>query len=335
MNRPQTPKPPFDYITESVSVTNQKDNVTLAGTLSIPKGHIKATAILITGSGPQDRDETILGHKPFAVIADHLTTHGIAVLRMDDRGVGQSTGRFGEATTHDFATDISAAVDFLKQRNDIPAKKIGLIGHSEGGMVAPMVASRRDDIAFLILLAGPGITIDKLYSEQRYLILKASGIDESVLNSVYRGEKRLFKEIRELPIDKPISDSIKAELRELHSVFGTNNDSANQLIEFISTPWFRYFMTYNPEDYFRDITIPVLALNGTLDLQVAAESNLNGLQQLFEKYGYKDYTIKPLKQLNHLFQTAKTGNVNEYRQIEETFSPVALNEMTTWLEKRF
>ncbi|NVJ61898.1 MAG: alpha/beta fold hydrolase [Gammaproteobacteria bacterium] len=276
-----------------------------------------------------------MGHKPFAVIADYLTNRGFAVLRMDDRGVGKSEGSFKDAIPQNFANDINSAVNYLKQRKDIPSDTIGLVGHSEGGMIAPMVASKRDDIAFVVLLAAPGIYIDELYAEQRYLIMRASGLNDEWLKEMYESEKKVFAEIRKLPVEQDIPESLINDLKAAHSALELNDNSTDQLIEFMSSPWFRHFFKYDPEHYLKDLNAPVLALNGTLDLQVAAESNLAGLRSIFEKHQHKDYTIKALEQLNHLFQTAKTGNVTEYHSIEQTFAPVALESMVSWLDKRF
>jgi len=338
--RPQTPKAPFDYPVEEVVVKNTEDNVTLAGTLTKPNGKIKATAIMISGSGPQDRDETIYRHKPFAVIADFLAKKGYAVLRLDDRGVAESTGDFSAATTEDFASDTSAAVDYLKSRNDIPNDSIGLIGHSEGGMVAPIVASRRDDVAFVILLAGPGVDIVDLYVEQRSLILSASGVASEQLNKVRQLDHIIFEQINELEKGEQIPEKTKNLIAQVARLVGLNDKTAiNAQVESLAntyaTPWFRYFIKFDPSPYLRNTKPPILAINGTLDIQVASKQNLSGIDKTLSSANHPDYEIVELEKLNHLFQTAVTGNIIEYDRIEETIAPIVLDTLDQWLSKRF
>ena len=338
--RPQTPQPPFAYNSEEVVVNNTQAGITLAGTLTMPKGQkAKAAAIMITGSGPQDRDETILQHKPFWVIADHLTQQGYAVLRMDDRGVGQSKGNFSAATSADFATDISAAVDYLKSRKDIPEDKIGLIGHSEGGMIAPMVATARNDVAFTILLAGPGIPIVDLLAEQAYLIESAQGGDKTALEKKRMGNLQLNQQIADILGSENFTEKASAYVTSYFSELGLNEQQMqlqkDNLLKQYESPWFAYFLKFKPAEYLSRLSVPVLALNGGLDLQVAADSNLNGIREALQLAGNKDYTMKKLDNMNHLFQTTETGKVSEYGILEETFSPKALKIMTDWLDQRF
>ena len=338
--RPQTPKGPFDYPVEEVKVVNAKDNLTLAGTLTKPNGEIKATAVMISGSGAQDRDETIFRHKPFAVIADYLAKNGFAVLRLDDRGFGQSTGDFSTATTEDFARDTSAAINYLKSRKDIPSDSIGLIGHSEGGMVAPMVASSRDDVAFVIMLAGPGVDIVDLYVEQRSLIFKHSGVPNLQLEKIRQLDHMIFEQINKLSEGEEVSEKTRDMLSQISKVIGMTDEKAiksqvDGLINAYTTPWFRYFLKFDPTPYLKKTKSPILAINGSLDVQVASTQNLSGIKSVLKAAKHPDYQVVELKNLNHLFQTAKTGNITEYDKIEETIAPVVLETMNKWLSKRF
>ncbi|WP_395373658.1 alpha/beta hydrolase family protein [Marinicella sp. W31] len=338
--RPQMPQPPFEYDNEEVVVNNAHAGIELAGTLTFPKGKIaKAVAIMITGSGPQDRDETIFNHKPFWVIADHLSNNGYAVLRMDDRGVGKSKGDFSAATSADFATDISAAIDYLQTRKDIPHDKIGLIGHSEGGMIAPMVATDRDDVAFAILLAGPGIPIVDLLAEQSYLIESSQGGDKAALEKKRMRNLELNQQIAGVLGAKDFKEKASEYLTSYFIEAGLDEEQIHvqkdNLLKQYDSPWFAYFLKFEPAKYLSRLTVPVLALNGALDLQVAADSNLKGIQEALQLAQNSDYTIKKLDKMNHLFQTTETGKVSEYGVLEETFSIQALNIMTEWLDQRF
>lgn len=338
--RPQTPIPPFNYLAEEVKVLNSKANITLAGTLTRPIGRIKATAVMITGSGPQDRDETILRHRPFAVIADHLAKNGFAVLRLDDRGVGQSTGNFETATSEDFAGDTNSAIQYLKARNDIPPDTIGLIGHSEGGMIAPMVAARRDDLAFAILLAGPGVDIMDLYIEQRSNIFLSMGVKPEKISEIKQLDAIVFEQINRLSDDSAISEETLALMRKVSRLVGVQGRNAIELqVEALAktytTPWFRYFLKFDPEPYIREIKVPVLAINGSLDAQVTAKQNLAGIQNSLAEVNHNDYRVVELEGLNHLLQTAETGAISEYNQIEETIAPQVLNLISGWLDERF
>nr|WP_010133736.1 alpha/beta fold hydrolase [Microbulbifer agarilyticus] len=338
--RPQTPVAPFPYSEEEVQVVNAAADITLAGTLTRPAGAIKATAVLITGSGPQNRDEFIAGHKPFAVLADHLSRNGFAVLRLDDRGVGKSTGEFNTATSEDFVGDISAAVDYLQGREDIPSHTIGLLGHSEGGMIAPMVARQRDDLAFIIMLAAPGVDIVEMYIEQRGKILGASGVSPASLQKIREIDHVVFAQINQLPEGQALPAATLDKLREIARVAGmTDPDGIEQqvaaLAEFYSSPWFRYFLKFDPAPYLSELRTPVLALNGSLDMQVVAQQNLTGIRNSLRASAHQDFEVVELKGLNHLFQTAQTGAITEYAVIEETMAPKALNYMSAWLDDRF
>ncbi|WP_413662585.1 alpha/beta hydrolase family protein [Microbulbifer sp. CNSA002] len=338
-NRPQTPTGPYPYTIEEVSFKSTITNNIISGTLTKPNSRIKATAILISGSGPQDRDETAFGHKAFAVIADYLTRQGYAVLRYDERGIGDSTGSFSTATTEDFANDTSAIVDYLNSRNDLPKGKTGLIGHSEGGMIAPMVASNRDDIAFTILLGGPGVKLQELFFDQWHRDRKHSGVTEKNLQELRKLDKIIFEQFAHLPIGGTISDELHQYLYKTVELEGLEGGKLEAQVEVLkkqySTPWFRYALSFNPEPYLEGTKCPILALNGSLDFQVDAEMNLGNIEKVLGKSNHKDYEIIELDKMNHLFQTAETGSYAEYAEIEETFSPIALETMSIWLNERF
>lgn len=328
-NRPQTPEPPFPYRTEDVSYANPAAENRLAGTLTLPsEGGPFAAVLLITGSGQQDRNEELFGHKPFLVIADHLTRAGLAVLRVDDRGVGSSTGEVAGATSADFATDVSAGVDFLRARADIHPDRIGLLGHSEGGLIAPMVAVERGDIAFLVLLAGPGIPGDEILYLQAALLARASGAPEAAVAMNRTVQERLFAILREETDQQELRRKLQAALE----AGGAGSDSAQ--LEQVASPWFRYFVSYDPVPALRKVTCPVLALNGGLDLQVPPKENLGAIAAALEAGGNRVFEVKEYPGLNHLFQRAETGAVTEYGTIEETISPEVLADLAAWITKQ-
>lgn len=340
--RPQEPRPPFPYTAEEVTYKN--GGVTLAGTLTLPPGAGPFPAvILITGSGAQDRDETLLGHKPFFVLADHLTRHGVAVLRVDDRGVGGSSGKTMESTSADFAQDALAGVRFLKAHAKIAPAKIGLLGHSEGGVIAPLAASQSPDVAFLVLLAGTGVPAPELLIAQSELISRAEGMPE---DNIRKESEALREVIRILQTEKDPA-ARDAKLREVtrqalavataQDVKDAGGPEAfvDSQVKRVDTPWFRYFLDYDPRPALRKVTVPVLALNGALDLQVPVEMNLPVIEQVLKESGNKDVTAKSLPGLNHLFQRAKTGSPTEYAQIEETMSPEVLELVAAWIAERF
>lgn len=345
VNRPQHPKKPYPYREEEVQFVNPKGGGhRLAGTLTLPQGTGPfPAAVLISGSGPHDRDETLLGHKPFLVLADHLTRQGIAVLRYDDRGVGQSTGRHDTATTADFATDARAAVDFLRTRPDIDARRIGLIGHSEGGMIAPLVAAGASDIAYIVLLAGPGESTGELLLAQQIAVLRSEG-ETPVHIDAFVKIMRQWIALAQSDLSNPelrqrMNESLDQAIAELpqelrREVEKNRKLLTDQAIEQLSTPWFRYFLRYDPQAVLQKVRCPILALNGEKDMQVRAKENLAGIAEAGKKSGNSEVTVKELKGLNHLFQTCSTGAVSEYNQIEETFSPTALTEISTWILKR-
>jgi pimeloyl-ACP methyl ester carboxylesterase len=338
--RPQEPTKPYPYYSEDVHVVNKKGNFVLAGTLTMPnKTGVFPAVILITGSGPQNRDEEILGHKPFLVIADYLTRNGIAVLRCDDRGTAESGGNFKTATTMDFSTDTEAALDFLLTRKEIDKSKIGLIGHSEGGLIAPMVAIRRKEIAFIVLLAGPGISGERILLLQEALIGKASGESEEAVSdetSVSEGAYRLVTETQDLDTLKTrlttyFHDRIRSDSTFARTAPPGQEQFIASLVHQLATPWMQYFIQCDPAPTLEKVKCPVLALDGSKDLQVPPEIDLAAVKTALEKGGNKDVTTIEFPNLNHLFQECQTGSPSEYARIEQTFSPVALDEMTKWI----
>lgn len=339
VRRPQEPKKPYPYEEEEVAYENKEAAVKLAGTLTIPRQEGPFPAILlISGSGPQDRNETILGHHPFLVLADYLTRCGMAVLRVDDRGVGKSSGDFTQATSEDFASDVLAGVEYLKSRKEIDPKKIGLIGHSEGGIIAPMVAVQSSDIAFIILMAGTGLTGEEILYLQAALIARVEGASDEAIAKNLSLQKQMFTVLKEESDDAVAEKRLRTifenaisqlELSEKEKEIAEANTKAE--IQRVLSPWFRYFLTYDPRPTLIKVKCPVLAINGEKDLQVPPKENLAAIEEALKAGGNKNYTIKELSGLNHLFQTAETGSISEYAKIEETISPTALKIMSDWI----
>lgn len=345
--RPQTPRPPYPYASEDV-VFEGAEALRLAGTLTTPRGDgPHPGVILVTGSGPQDRDETLMGHKPFAVLADHLTRAGIAVLRYDERGVGESEGDFGSATSYDFAADAEAALGYLAARADVDADRVGIVGHSEGGLVGPLVASQSDRPAFVVMLAGPGMTGRDVIEDQSRAMARAQGADEAAIATNLAISAELFDIAVAEPDPEAAADAmaqvLRAALAELDSATraaagipqgGEEAFIAGQVNQ-VNTPWFRTFLAYDPLPALESLQVPVLAVNGELDLQVTHEANLAAIEAALERGGNPDYTVVALPGLNHLFQTAETGSVAEYATIDETMSPRVMDLVADWINERF
>jgi fermentation-respiration switch protein FrsA (DUF1100 family) len=330
IKRPQNPVKPYPYREEEVSFKNKVEDVTLAATLTIPQGKGPFPAVeLITGSGPQDRDESLLGHKPFLVLSDYLTRHGIVVLRADDRGTGKSTGVFATATSADFATDTESGIAFLKTRPEVDPHRIGLIGHSEGGVIAPMVAARNKDIAFIVMMAGTGVPGDQVLVAQGEAISLTGGADPAKAAADAAKEKAILALVEtekdQAVLEKELKEKLAGEVPEAQ---------VGMQIQQLTSPWMRYFLSYDPATALRKVTCPVLVLNGALDKQVLPAQNLPAIRKALEQAGNKHFEIDELPNLNHLFQTAKTGAVSEYAQIEETMSPTALEKISNWILKQ-
>jgi hypothetical protein len=339
-SRPQTPTAPFPYSIEEIVFENSVDGVRLAATLTLPHSDKPCLAVvLISGSGPQDRDESMANHKPFWVIADHLSRHGIAVLRFDDRGTGTSTGDFAAAASENFSRDAEAAFDHLIKDPRIRRDATGLIGHSEGGMIAPMVAARRSDVAFAVLLAGTGVNGREILLSQGQLILRAMGIsDETQLQAQRATQLAIFDSVLNAPTEATQDDLIAAAMRRLADSLPAEALKEEGLRQAVSagisqmrSPWFREFLTHEPGPILEKVKCPVLALNGEKDVQVDPDLNLPAIQKALQKAGNQHFETVELPGLNHLFQTCRTGSLDEYQTIEETISPVVLERMTTWI----
>lgn len=343
--RPQDPTEPYGYKSEEVFFKNPKaNNIKLAGTLTLPNG-VKnpPVVILISGSGPQNRNEEIkaFNHRPFLVLSDYLTKNGIAVLRYDDRGVGESEGTQSNATSADFATDVEAAVTFLKTRKDVDTKKIGLMGHSEGGLIAPMVASNNKEIAFIVLLAGPGVDGGDVLISQTEKAGELSGTSSELIKFNTMIALKTFNSIKTEENIDSLKTNIKTYLETIREEY--SNEITKQLtdkgienqIKSLTSNWLRYFIKTNPDTFLSKTTCPVLAINGEKDFQVVPKQNLDGIKKSLQRANNKDVTILELEGLNHLFQTCKTGSVEEYSEIEETFSPKALQIISDWVNKRY
>lgn len=342
--KPQEPVAPFPYKSEDVKFNNPAaPGVTLAGTLTMPNTPGPHPAvILITGSSAQNRDEEILGHKPFLVLADYLTRNGIAVLRYDDRGIAESTGDFAKATTTDFAIDAQAAFAYLKSRKEINGKKIGFAGHSEGGSVAAMTAATNPDVAYIVLIAGSILPGDQQMLLQNYMIGKASGMPETELTKLGAMNRKVYDVIKaetDLAVMKTkIAAVMNAELKPELLKQGITEADIAQYIEVqsreLASPWYSAFIKGNPGAALEKVKCPILAINGSTDLQVEAKANLAAVEKAAAKAGNKNVKVIELQGLNHLMQESKTGKPAEYGDIEQTFSPVALEAIGTWIKSQ-
>jgi pimeloyl-ACP methyl ester carboxylesterase len=349
--RPQEPVKPYPYIEEEVSYENAAAKIKLAGTLTKPQGKGPFPAVLlITGSGPQNRNEELMGHKPFLVLADYLTRRGIAVLRVDDRGVGQSTGAFGDATWHDFVQDALASVAYLKSRKDIDLKRIGLIGHSEGGLIAPAAAVQSKDVVFIVMLAGPGAGGADVLVRQMDQMALNGGASLEVRQMVRDFNTRILAIATTARDDATALAEMEAALEDqLQVVNDSQSLSPNQknlLFTMVSPaaartqfrnllrPWMRAFLSFDPLPALRQVKCPVLAINGELDQQVFVDQNVPFIEAALKEGGNKDFTVQVLPGLNHMFQAAKTGATSEYASIEETINPAALAVVGDWVIKQ-
>ena len=341
LKRPQDPVKPYGYVEVDVRYRNEQDQVELAGTLTVPAGPGPHPAVvLITGSGAQDRDETIAGHRPFLVLADYLTRRGIAVLRADDRGIGASSAAAPTDTSLTYAGDVLAAVKLLKQRSDIAAQKIGLLGHSEGGIIAAMAAARSADVAFVVMMAGMGQTGEEVILAQTELIQRKYGVAPELIAGTRTTLRDVFRALRteqdgalavgrmRAVLDQRVAATPEAGRKTFE---GIRNTLLPQLRTY-TTAWFRFFLDYDPAADLRKVRVPLLALTGELDLQAPPRDNLQRIQAGASAGGNRHVTVRELPGLNHLLQTAKTGLPDEYSTIEETLAPVALDLMAGWIQ---
>lgn len=333
-NRPQEPKGVLPYKSEDIFFDNSAAEITLAGTLTLPEGTGPFPAVvLISGSGPQDRDEYFMGHRPFLVIADYLTRQGIAVLRYDDRGYGKSTGNHGTATSLDFATDAAAAVAYLKTRNEINAEHIGLAGHSEGGLIAPIVAAENDDVAFIILLAGPGVSGLEIQKQQIESFAPIMGLSPEQLEEEKSNIDQIAALVRNTELgdelNKKITEFFLSKMPEGDTFQGMNKEQfIQQKLQELNRPWYKYFIDHNPATYLKDVHVPILAINGSRDIQVAPQ-NLEYIRQATSHNN--QVTITEYTGMNHLFQKCTSCMMAEYPQIETTISPIVLKDLSAWI----
>ena len=314
-NRPQTPVGPYPYQTQEVSFSN--GSAVLKGTLVLPENHTQNTPVLlmVTGSGLQNRDEEIFEHKPFAVISDALARQGIATLRYDDRGFGESTGDLVNVTTEDLKNDALAGVELLRNQ----FKRVGILGHSEGGTIGLMLAAE-SKVDFVVSLAGGAVSFEKTLLDQNRWTLQQAGYSQDVTDRYCAALESLFDELKAGRNPEPTNHGLPTELEQNLQMAKAQS----------STPYMRYFLGLDLTDRLGRITCPVLALNGTKDRQVNGEENLNALRNGLA--GQKE--IRVIEGVNHLFQHCNTGNPSEYKDIEETFAPEALEIIVTWMKKR-
>lgn len=340
--RPQHPVGPFPYWEYEVTAQHPEGHL-LQGTLTIPEGQGPfPCAVLISGSGLQDRDESLMGHKPFLVLADHLSRNGIAVLRYDDRGVGGSVVEdkttLALATSEDFGSDVAVMVHAVRNHSEIDARRVGVIGHSEGGLIGPMVAVSDSKLAFVVMLAGPGVAGDELLPVQQARLLETADADPKLVDALVHASMTLYEMMEKnapenvLRVQMKELVAIQFEAQELEVTEELFEQAIDEGIEVMCSPWMQYFLFYDPAPTLAQVACPVLALNGSKDVQVDSNQNLTAIKKVKTESG-TDITIIELDGLNHLFQPAITGAVSEYGKIETTFDPEALSIMTAWLEE--
>lgn len=342
--RPQDPTS-FPYLQQEVSFGNKTAGNEISGTLTMPRdGKAKKIVVMVSGSGPQDRNEEVaqFNHRPFLVWSDYLTRNGIAVLRYDERGVGKSTGTFNGATTADFADDAKAAIDYIQSRADLKSMKIGVIGHSEGGMIAPMLASTSAAVKFIVLLAAPGVPISELLVQQNKDQMILAGVPDSTVARNSALNQQLYASANSLRglNQAQFAPKLDSVLTKVFTTASNGTLSASEISRAVNsatsqvaTPWFRYFIAFQPSAYLTKVKCPVLAINGTKDMQVSSGPNLRGISEGLSKAGNKNFTILPIKDLNHLLQLSRTGSGAEYAELEETVNPQALEAVATWIIK--
>ncbi|WP_343565095.1 alpha/beta fold hydrolase [Sphingobacterium sp.] len=330
LSRKQDVFPPYDYIEKEVTFQNVKGNATLAGTLTYPKaGGPFPAVILVNGSGQQNRDSEVFGHRPFKVLADHLSKNGFAVLRYDDRGIGGSKGEVNLATTINFASDANAAVDFVSKQSMVRTDKIGIIGHSEGALIADMVAAENDKVNYIALLSGPVLKGDSLLILQSYALGKVAGLAEPALEVNKRNNRKLYDILLRDEPPKVLAESLETELIRQNNGNALTADMKIKLSPML-IPWFKTFIRIDPAYYLKQVKVPIFATFGGKDIQVPANENIYALQRLH--LNTTDVTIKNYPNLNHLFQNAQTGKIEEYFENPESFNVQLMDDLTNWLK---
>jgi pimeloyl-ACP methyl ester carboxylesterase len=333
LRRPQTPARPFPYAEEEVTFGGGAKGIALAGTLTLPKGEGPfPAALLVAGSGPQDRDQSLANHRPFLLIADALTRKGIAVLRYDKRGVAKSTGNPDTATTMDLAADAQAALAFLKSRKEIDGSRIGLIGHSEGAIIAPYLAGHSKEVKWLVLLAVPATTGERTLLNQSELIGRAGGLSDEQLEPSLAFDQAAYALVRKEKDPGALAEKLVALVKESGLDAALPPATLETQLRMLASAWFRFFLDYDPLPNLKTVSCPVLALYGQKDLQVSAKANLPLLQKAFHDAMNTQAETREMPELNHLFQHAYTGTPAEYAAIEETFSPEALTLIVDWVK---
>ncbi len=328
-SRPQDPQKPYPYISEDVFFTQSKEGFQLAGTITRPEGDGPFPAvILISGSGPQNRDEALMGHRPFLVLSDELTRSGIVVLRYDDRGFGESGGDASEATSLDFATDAESALTYLKGMPYVDSDNLGIIGHSEGAIIAPIVAQRDKDVDFLILMAGSGVDGVAVLEDQTAAILRAQQVPEPAIAQAVATNLAIYATV--LDKSRPLEER-KASVLQMLMSFGLPSEAAKAQISALFSPWYMTFLNLDPATYLQDLDIPVMILNGTKDTQVSASLHVPAIEEALLSGGNTRYTTKVYEGLNHLFQPATTGSPEEYALIETTLDEQVLQDISSWI----
>ncbi len=334
VERPQEPSLPYPYASETVRFRNEAADVTLEGTLTYPSNVDEPVpgVVLVAGSGPSDRNATIMGHKPFLVLADALTQRGLAVLRFDERGVGRSSGTQKGTTSRDLSQDVAAAVEHLARQEEVSSKQIGVIGHSEGGLIAPMVATRTDQVAFLVLLAAPGLPGDAILADQLDRRVREQGGNRRI-RALQRGtQKRIFEVLKQDADSAEIASQLRKIMIQSRGISG--DETINSEIQRLMDPWLRFFISHDPASTLRKVDVPVLALAGGKDQQVAPDTNQAAIAKALNADTNPSVTVRTLDGLNHLFQTAETGDPSEYGHIEETFDPNAIDVIADWIDEQ-
>jgi len=334
LRRPQNPEKPYPYKVEEVSFAAADGKANLAATLTLPQSNASFPAVLLLGgSGPNDRDETTAGHKTFLVLSDFLTRRGIAVLRYDKRGIAQSTGNYAAATLEDFAQDAESALAYLKSRKEVDAKRLGIIGHSEGGILGSLVATRSTDVSWLVLMGTPVTTGERTLLRQSELIARTGGLPEEQITRSLEFDRNAYAVVR----GEKNPEAMEKRLNVLVEQSGLSQAmppaALQAQIRVMSSPWFRDFLIYDPEPVLEKLQCPVLALSGDRDLQVDSTENVPLLRRVYEMSGNKDFTVVEIEGVNHLFQTAQSGSPALYGAIEETMAPSVLTAVGTWIGK--